>query len=105
MTLKEIRDFIGSLEGVSEAPHHHLISFRINSKNSSKIFATMPQDGSFLNIFVDEATREKMLGMYPDAYEKVWWGKKVMGVKAFPDKAQQEDLENLLRSAWQYKSK
>lgn len=67
MTADDIRAIIATLENATEEPHHHLISFRIKGK----IFATMPADASFLNIFVPEQAREAMLGMHPDDYEKV----------------------------------
>ncbi len=96
----DIRHMIASLEDATEEPHHHLTSFRINGK----IFATMPADASFLNIFVNEQEREAMLGMHPNAYEKVWWGKKVIGIRALPEKAQKEDVARLLKIACQDKS-
>jgi hypothetical protein len=100
MDASAIRKIVAGLEGAAEEPHHHLVSFRINGR----IFATMPGDGSFLNIFVDEAAREKMLGMYPDSYEKVWWGKNVMGIRALPGKAHPKDIAALLATAYQQKA-
>lgn len=97
----DLRKLAFQLDGVIEQPHHHLASFRINGK----IIATMPADGSFLNVFVAEPVREQMLGMYPDAYEKVWWGKKVMGLKVLPDKAHRDDILSLLQSAYRDKTK
>ena len=59
MTADDIRAIVATLEGATEAPHHHLVSFRTSV--NGKIFATMPADASFLNIFVPEQEREAML--------------------------------------------
>jgi hypothetical protein len=99
MTADDIRTIIAKLEGTTEEPHHHLISFRIKGK----IFATMPADASYLNIFVPEPVREAMLGMHPDDYEKVWWGKQVMGLKALTDRADRRDVADLLATAYRFK--
>ena len=100
MNADDIRAMVAGLDGATEAPHHHLVSFRIGGK----IFATMPSDASFLNIFVPEDLRERMLGMHPDAYDKVWWGNKVMGLKALPEKADPRDMADLLAAACRFKS-
>lgn len=44
-----------------------------------------------------------MLGMHPEAYEKVWWGKKVMGIRALPGKADIRDVSRLLQQAYLHK--
>lgn len=100
MTADDIRALVARLDDATEAPHHHLVSFRIRGK----IFATMPADGGYLNIFVPEPEREAMLGMHPDHYEKVWWGGKVMGLKALTDRADPRDISALLASACRNKA-
>lgn len=42
--------------------------------------------------------------MFPGACEKLWWGKKVVGVKADLEKAEAAEIEDLLQSAWHYKA-
>ena len=98
MKLAEARTIALRLPNAVEAPHHHMNSFRVNGK----IFATVP-DETHLHIFVDEERRELACAMYPDACEKLWWGKKVVGVKVDLEQADAADVEDLLQSAWQLK--
>ena len=100
LNMADIRAMVDEMGECTEEPHHHLTSFRIGGK----IFATMPPDFSFLNIFVDEECREETLGMYPESFEKLWWGKNVVGLKANPEKADRKDIEMLLKKARAYKS-
>jgi hypothetical protein len=37
-------------------------------------------------------------------YEKLWWGKKVMGLRVSLPAARAKDVKDLLRSAWQRKA-
>lgn len=99
LSAADIRSIVKEMGECTEEPHHHLTSFRIRGK----IFATMPSDFSFLNIFVSEECRERTLGMYPESFEKLWWGKNVVGLKANPEKADRKDIEMLLREACIYK--
>lgn len=100
LSAADIRAMIDEMGECTEEPHHHLISFRIKGK----IFATMPQDFSFLNLFVDEECRERTLGMHPESFEKLWWGKNVVGLKANPANADRKEIEMLLREACNYKA-
>ena len=99
MTLSDARQFALELPGSNEEPHHHMSSFRV----AGKIFATVPDD-DHLHVFVDDERREMALAMFPDAYEKLWWGKKVVGIKVHLDAADHDDVEDLLRCAWKRKS-
>lgn len=96
MKISEVRRFALSLPEVTEEPHHHLSSFRVGGK----IFTTIPPEESHVHIFVEDAERERMTAMSPGAYEKLWWGKKVVGLKVTVSKAKAADVEELLRSAW-----
>jgi hypothetical protein len=89
-----------SLPQASEQPHFHLASFRVNGK----MFATLAPDGSYLNVFVDDAQREIMVTVDPKAYETLWWGKKVMGLHVHLAAAKKRDAEALLQSAWERKA-
>ena len=95
MKLTEARKFALSLPEVNEQPHFQYSSFRVNGK----IFATVRPDKKHLNIFVDHERLELAMSMFPDAYEKLWWGKKVVGVTVLLSAADASDVQDLLHSA------
>jgi len=100
MNVKEVRRLALALPETNEEPHFHLTSFRVKGK----IFATMPQDGSFMNVFVDDTQREMMIAVDPKAYDNVIWGKKIAGLRVDVAKAKSKDLGALLRMAWERKA-
>ena len=100
MNVTEVRRLALALPEVSEEPHFHLASFRVKGK----IFATLAPDGSFLNVFVEDAQREMMAAVDPKAYESLWWGKKIAGLHVHLAAAKARDVEALLRSAWERKA-
>ena len=57
-----------------------------------------------LNIFVDDERVELAMSMFPDAYEKLWWGKKVVGITVLLSAADASDVQDLLLSAWKRKA-
>jgi hypothetical protein len=99
VTLAEVRDLAMNLHGSTESPHHRYTSFRLRGR----IYATAPKDGGFLHVFVDEEDRERMLRLDAGAYEKLGWGGKVVGLRVDLSRAQREDVQALLRAAWQRK--
>jgi hypothetical protein len=99
MLLDEVRRMAMTLLGTTESPHHQYTSFRVRGR----IFATAPQDGGRLHVFVDEADRDRMVRLDPDAYEKLGWGRKVVGLRVDLTRAEPEDVRALLRTAWQRK--
>ena len=100
MNISQVRRLALSLPEVSEEPHFHLSSFRVNGK----IFATVPPDGSFLNVFVDETQREMMVAVDCKVYETLWWGKKAAGLRVNVTAAKVSDVKELLRTAWERKA-
>lgn len=100
MKIAEVRRFALSLPGVTEAPHFDKSSFRVRGK----IFATVPPGGSHLHVFVDEVPRERMTSVAPEAYEKLWWGEKVVGLRVVLSLAKSQDVKELLQSAWQLRA-
>jgi hypothetical protein len=96
LKIEKIREFALSLPGVTEEPHFQFSSFRVKGK----IFVTVPPDGNLLHVFVDEPQRELMVSAQPEAYEKLWWGKKVVGLRIHMSKAKAKDVEELVHSAW-----
>lgn len=94
--LERARRFALSLPEAVEEPHHEFSSFRVRGK----IFATVPPDGVHLHIFVDEQRRESVVAADPVAFEKLWWGSKVVGVRVILAKATTGIVSALLYSAW-----
>ena len=99
MTLAEVRDLAMDLRGTTESPHHRYTSFRVRGR----IYATAPTEGGSLHVFVDEQDRERMVRIDPNAYQKLGWGKKVVGLRIDLGHATREDIQALLRAAWQRK--
>jgi hypothetical protein len=99
MTLAEVRDLAMELRGTTESPHHRYTSFRVRGR----IYATAPKEGGFLHVFVDEEDRERMIRIDAATYEALGWGRKVVGLRVDLARAQREDVQALLRAAWQRK--
>ena len=100
MRIEEARDYALSLPESIEEPHFKANSFRIRGK----IFATVPPDETHLHIFVDEQRRELAVSMYPEFCEKLWWGKKVVGVRVLIAQANSDEVTDLLRCSWELKA-
>ena len=100
MRFEQARAFAMSLPSVTEEPHHAMSSFRVKGK----IFATVPPDGLHLHVFVDEEEREQAIAIAPDAFEKLFWGAKAVGVRVVLSGARAAAVEGLLRSAWHRKA-
>ncbi len=100
MNLDQIRKIACALFETTEAPHFHFTSFRVRGK----ILATAPPDGEFLHLFVDDATREHALALYPDHMEKLLWGNKVVGLKVALRSASAAVVKGLLLEAWKNKA-
>lgn len=100
ITLDQVRMFAMGLPAVTEEPHHAMTSFRVKGR----IFATSPPDGLHLHVFVEEQEREKAMAIAPEAFDKLFWGAKVVGLRVTLAKARTRDVQALLRSAWRRKA-
>ncbi len=96
MTLAEARVFALSLPGSTEEPHFELTSFRVRGK----IFATAPPEGGRLHVFVDEHAVGVVLGMDPEAFEELRWGKKLAGAAVHLADADAGIVCDLLEESW-----
>jgi hypothetical protein len=96
MQISDVRDFALSLTEVTEEPHFHYTSFRIRGK----IVATVPPDEKHLHIFLSEENREIALTTDAAACEKLWWGKRVVGVRVTLRKAKTKHVKEMLEAAW-----
>lgn len=100
MKIAEARRYALSLPGVNEEPHFTLSSFRVGGK----ILATVPPSEKHLRVFVDEQRRELAIALFPGVNEKLWWGKKVVGVEVKLSEADPADVRDLLYCAWKRKA-
>lgn len=100
MNIAEVRRHALSLPETSEAPHFNYASFRVGGK----IFATMPPDGEHLHVFVGEEDRERALALEPDSIEKLFWGKRVVGLRIALKAAKPATARALLTQAWREKA-
>jgi hypothetical protein len=98
--LEAARRIALALPEAAEAPHFDYTSFRVRGK----IFATAPPDQLHLHVFVDEAERERVLELHGDCVEKLWWGKKVAGVRVSLARASSPLVRGLLENAWKRKA-
>ncbi len=99
MNLEDARRDALALPEVTESPHHKMSSFRVHGK----IFATVPPEGTLLHIFVDEEDRAPLIASEPAAFEPLWWGAKVCGVRVHLANADRDTVAALLKRAWALK--
>ena len=96
MKIAEVRALALSLPETTEAPHFKSTSFRVRGK----VFATVPPSDDVLHVFIDEETRESALVLEPKFLEKLFWGKKVWGLRVTLANAKPKIVEKLLKQAW-----
>lgn len=95
-----LRRFALSLPGASEQPHFHLASFRVGGR----IFMTLPPEHDHVRVFVGDDQREVALSLHPDCVSKLWWGKKVCGLRVELAKVPPAVARQLVESAWKSKA-
>ncbi len=88
-----------SFPEATEQPHFDIGSFRIRGK----IFATVP-DKQHLRVFVDEHDSRAAAAEDPDAFELLWWGKKLSGLSVTLAAVDRDRLQELLDDAWRRKA-
>ena len=97
--LREVRRLALSLPEAREAGHHGVPSFRV----ASKIFATVPDD-EHLHVMVGPDETDMAVSAAPHAFEKLWWGKRLAGVRVNLAAANLDLLTVLLSEAWRRKA-
>lgn len=100
MKLEEARRFALSLPEATEEPHFEMSSFRVRGK----IFATVPSDGEYLHVFVDEAEAHASVTEDPSAFEELWWGRRLSGVRVNLRVAAAKAVFELLEESWRRKA-
>lgn len=96
MNLEQLRTCALSLPGTSEEPHFNYGSFRVKGR----IFVTVPPDGKFAHIFLDDEQRDLAIALHPECVEMLTWGKKTVGVRVSLAKAKTGFVHGLVRKAW-----
>jgi|RhiMetdeSRZDD1v2_1073273.scaffolds.fasta_scaffold2391213_2 hypothetical protein len=97
--LGEARRLALSLPEASEKGHHGIPSFRVGNK----IFATVP-DSEHLHVMVGPDETEMAINAAPQAFEKLWWGKRLAGVRVNLVVADIALLTLLMSEAWRRKA-
>jgi hypothetical protein len=100
LTLTQVRRYAMSLKDVTEEPHFDFSSFRVRGK----IFVTVPPGDEYIHIFVPADVRDEALASHPDFLEELYWGKKVLGLRATLSVASPLVIKQLVQSAWQSKA-
>jgi hypothetical protein len=77
MKLSQVRTQALALEAVTEEPHHDYSSFRVRGK----IFITVPPQGDHIHVFVPGEKQDEAVALYPSFIEKLFWGRKTLGVR------------------------
>ena len=71
MRLETARKFALALPETTEEPHFEKSSFRVKGK----IFATVPEGGKHLHVFVASDEAQALVAQDPVSYEEIVWGK------------------------------
>jgi hypothetical protein len=100
MQLEDVRTLALRHPEVTEQPHHHLTSFRVRGT----IFATAPEDGSWVNVFVEESETRACVAEDPTVFAELWWGKRLSGLRVTLDRADPARVAELLEDAWRRKA-
>ena len=88
-----------SFPEATEEPHFDLGSFRVRGK----IFVTVPDEEHF-RVFVDEHESRAAADEDPEAFELLWWGKKLSGLSVTLAAVDRARLAELLDDAWRRKA-
>ena len=99
LTMPEASRLALSFPEATESDHHGMSSFRVGDK----IFATVPDDGH-LHVMLSPEEADLAVGAAPHAVERLWWGKRVAGVRVRLATADRELLAMLLSEAWRRKA-
>jgi hypothetical protein len=85
-----------SLPGATEEPHFEMSSFRVGGK----IFATVPPEGDYLHVFVDEGESRAAATEDPAAFELLFWGQRLRGLRVRVAAAPADRVQELIEESW-----
>ena len=100
MTRDQARKLALALPEATEQPHFEMWSFRVGGK----IFATVPPEGDHLHVFVDDEAVRAAVHSDPNAFEELWWGENLAGVRVSLAEAKPAAVRDLLQASWQRKA-
>ena len=89
-----------SFAETEERAHMNHPDFRVRGK----IFATVPPDEAHLHIFVEEGEARATVAEDPAAFEELWWGKQLRGVRVNLVAADAARVCELLEESWRRKA-
>jgi hypothetical protein len=93
---EQARSLALALPEAVEQDHHGRPSFRV----VNKIFATLWDEGH-MNVMLDEGGIRTAIHSDPEAFEEVWWGKRLAAVRVDLRRVEAETLRELLEEAWE----
>ncbi len=96
---RDVRTLALSLPESIEADHHGFPSFRV----AKKIFATLPDD-EHVHVMLGPDETDAAVATDPKAFEELWWGKKLSGVRVNLAAADRTRFVALLVEAWKRKA-
>ena len=99
MKTDAVRRAAMALPETTEEDHHGFPSFRVRGK----IFATLPDD-AHLHIMLDERAVASAIAIDPKAFEELYWGKKLAGLRVALAAAKARQVSPLLAEAWRRKA-
>jgi hypothetical protein len=97
--LRELRRLALSPPQANERDHHGIPSFRV----ANRIFATVPDD-EHLHVMIGHDETDMAVSAAPHAFEELWWGKRLAGVRVKLAAANLDLLTVLLTEAWRRKA-
>ena len=95
----QARQLALALPEAVEQDHHGRPSFRV----ADRIFATQ-WDEDHMNVMLDEGGILTAIHREPEAFEEVWWGKRLAAVRVDLRRVDAGALANLLEEAWEVKA-
>jgi hypothetical protein len=98
--LAEARRLALSLPEVTEEPHFDMASFRVRGK----IFVTAPPEETRLHVFVDPLEVDAYVAQDPAAFEPLWWGARVRGLRVDLAATSADGLAEIIEEAWRRKA-
>jgi hypothetical protein len=99
LSRKQARELALELPEAVEQDHHGRPSFRV----ANKIFATQ-WDEEHMNVMLDEGGIRTAIHDDPEAFEEVWWGKKLTAVRVDLRRVEAKKLSELLEEAWELRA-
>jgi hypothetical protein len=93
--MAQARDLALSLPEATEEDHHGIPSFRVRGR----IFASVPDD-RHLRIMAPEEEIRAAVAEDPAVYAEFWWGSRLACVVVELDRADPEQVAELVTDAW-----